>query len=167
MSIFAQRQFAIVLGAGAPASLADVATPLVPWRDVLPKYVLKLTDGKFNTGYFRRAVNTSNGIALPNNYSSTAQLAGVIIANGKAKVRVVSPTYGTSNVLLYGTKGSTLGDHRGIHAFVADTTSVTVLIPTALQGGADTLIEYAFWEVPDLTAAASWRDGLLALGVDA
>lgn len=166
MTTFLQRQHALVLASGQVDSLRDVPQAVWRLRDVLPKYTLSLADGKMIAGYFRIAAAANSTFDLPPEYTPGARLCGIIIVDAKAKLVMVSPTFGTNTYVLYGTNGTTKGNHRGIYEFCCDTTSINIAIPSVPNGGEDTLVEHAFWELPDLSLAASWRDGPIALGVD-
>lgn len=160
---YVSRQCHAYLCEGELASLkeADVIT----WRqlDVLPKYALVVGTGDVAAGMGTVANGTPETLALPIDYTNASRLMVFIRTTGIVKVTIVSPDNGTSNHLLKATAGVTLGDHPGLLVLCGTVTSIVVTNPIAAT---TPLVEWSFVKLPDLTAAASYRDPL-ALGVDA
>lgn len=165
MSGFLRRQVAAKLALGEQTQIADAATFLWQIRDVLPKYILKLAAGKWSYGKDLLAQSGTAALPLPSDYDSANRLFVAVRATAYSKVTVVSPAHTTGSIMLMGTTGSTTGNHDGLAVFQERITSVTFAIPSTGQGGADTEIEWFFFEIPDLTDPDSWRDGDRALGV--
>lgn len=155
------RQIQASLAEGQIDSLAEATR--FPWRmrDILPKYVLKIDDGLYASGY-QLVDNTAFAIPLPEDYSSSDRLYCAIRAEGIIRATIVSPTHGTVKFLIKGTTGTTDGDHPGLLIWCGDVTSITM---DTSSGAVLTPIEWFLWRLPDLTDADSYRIGQLALGV--
>lgn len=162
MSVYIRRQIAVRSGQGSHSTLPDL--PIIPYRfnDVSPRNVLKLTDGKWCSDYCTVAANTNYTIPLPASYSSAQKLAWVIRATAICKVTVIDPALGTSKFLIKATSGTTKGNHPGILMGEQRITSINILVPVGFDAP---LIDFFLYEVPDLTDADSWRQGVRTLGV--
>lgn len=162
MSIFVRRQIKATAARGILNSISDGTVFNYRVTDSLPKYVLKLDPGKVAYGFFSLEAGESYVIPLPETYESTERLCCLIKTTTIGKIVTVSPTHGTSTVLVKGTDSTAEGEHPGIYVFQADTTSITASVPA---GSSDCDFEYFFYEVPDLSSENSYRLGLQALGV--
>lgn len=162
--MYVLRQITARLAKGK--KLTSVGTAVTfPYRltDVLRKYVLKVDDGDVVMDSFAMNASDSESLQLPRNYTNTSRLFFQLRTTDTVKVTIVSPDQGTSNILVKGTRGTTLGDHDGLLTFCGTVTSVTITVPAAAT--ADVLLEYFAFKLPDLTDADSYRIGNLALGV--
>lgn len=160
--MFLQRQIAATTVEGEKTYLADGTKVPYKLTDVLPKYALKLGEGKYASSYIGLDDGDSYVAQLPEGYASTEMLSCIIRSQSIVKVVIVSPDHGTSTFLLKGTNGTTNGDHPGLLMWQGTVTSITISSPT---GAGAALVDYFFFEIPDLTSADSWRLGNRALGV--
>lgn len=126
---------------------------------------LLIEDGKQIFHSFTMAVNESQVIQLPQDYDDAQRLYIAIQVNGKAKVALVSPTHGSSAVLLDGLDTDADGTHNAFYSHQGDITSVTISTPTALLGGTTTEVKVFMYELPDLEVATSYFDKQIGLGV--
>jgi hypothetical protein len=162
MTMHLRRQVAIRTAKGIIDTLPE--GHVFPYRltDVLPKYVLNISNGGYSTNSIELNASDSYTIPLPANYDSANRLACFFRADSICKVVIVDPELGTSTFLLKATQGSTKGDHKGILMWQGRVTSITVSVPATYD---DTIIDYFLWNIPDLTLDASWQIGNQALGV--
>lgn len=159
--MYLQRQISASCVEGEKESLADGTRFPYKLTDVLPKYILKLGEGKITSDYIRLDAADSYAIPLPEGYTNTEKLSCIIRSNAICKVVIVSPDHGTSTFLIKGTSGTTDGDHNGMIMWQGTVTSITLSVPTAFDPA---LIDYFLFEVPDLTSADSYQLGETALG---
>ena len=132
-------------------------------RTYMPALVIE--DGLQAFHNFTMAVSESQVIQLPQLYDNIERLYVAIETNGRAKVAIVSPTHGTSAILLEATDTDTLGTHNSFFSYQADVTSITISTPSALQGGTATKVKVFMYVLPDLTIAESYFDQQIGLGV--
>lgn len=135
----------------------------IPFKltDVSPSVVLKLGDGECIHDSYNFSTGTSFVVPLPVSYTSADQLQVFLQATKTCKVVIVSPVEGTSTIILYGTDSSTDGDHFGVLSFTQRITSITI---TSAQSNVQ--VNYSLFKLPDLSLAASFRDGSLTTGVE-
>ncbi len=159
---FLRRQVAVRTVQGIVSALPSGT--VFPYRltDVLPKYVLKLDAGTYSSDTITLNASDSFAIPVPAAYDSANRIACFMRCTARCKVVIVDPELGTSTFLVKSTSGTTDGDHKGILMWQGRVTSITVSIPAAF---ADCIIDYWLWDIPDLALAASWQNGIQALGV--
>ncbi len=159
--MYVQRQIAAWLADGDHQSIAEATSFSWRARDVRSNLELALGVGKVDGDSVRLDAGESFTIPLPNEYDSSALLFVIIRATSIGRVVVASPAHATSTVLINATEGDTLGDYPGFLQFTDYVTSITISHP---QGSDPVLFEWLVHEVPDLTAAASFRGGNMAFG---
>lgn len=158
------RQIGMILAKGQLTTPVQATDVRQRWRDVPPKLALSIADGKYEAG--AALVNTTpQTIALPAGYTAGQCLycAFSIGGTGTIKVTVVSPDHGTSVYLLQGSNDAVNGFHTRPLVWCGTVTSITCVAGTASA----VPIDWTMFELPDLTLAASYRIGQLALGVSA
>lgn len=162
MTIYLRRQNSVRVCEGNVASLSEGY--VFPFRltDVLPKYVLKLANGKYTQNSARLAATESLTVALPAGYDTTEKLACVVRSTETIKAVIVDPDLGTSTHLIKSTSGTTEGNHFGVLQWQGRITSITLSVPTAFDTA---LVDWFLWEIPDLTDPDSWQIGTQATGV--
>jgi len=160
--MFLQRQIAAISVDGQHTDLGDGT--VVPYKltDVLPKYVLRLASGATTSNYVRLNANTSYAVPLPASYTVASRLSCIFRANNFCRLVIVSPTHGTSTLLLKSTTGTTKGNHSGMIMWQGDVTSITINVPVGFD---PTLIDWCMFQIPDLADADSYRIGSRAIGV--
>lgn len=164
------RQCTAKLVSGQPAALGDVSVAQFKWLDVPRRYVLQMAaDGKMVQDYVAMATNTSHQLKLPSAYvPGTALAAGgrplrcAFRSTDVCKLTIVSPDQGTSNILVKGTNGATNGSHDGYLILTGTITSITLAVPSQIAGPVE--VEYALYELPDITQSAAFRGGTLTFG---
>jgi hypothetical protein len=161
MSTYLRRQISARVVDGTKESLADGTVFSYRLSDVLPKYVLKLANGKYQNAYFALDASDSYVMPLPPEYDTTQKLSVTIKATAVCKVVIVDPDLGTSTFLLKGSSGDTDGDHSGVLMWQGRVTSITISVAAA---GETTEIDVFMFEIPDTEVAASWRTGSQAIG---
>lgn len=159
--MFLQRQISVSLVEGEKESLADGYKFPYKLVDVLPKYVLRLGEGKVTSGYLSLAATESSSLQLPASYDVERPLSCIIRSTLRCKVVVVSPTHGSSTFLIKSTNDADDGYHYGFIMWQGDVTSITVSVPAGFNTA---LVDYFFWEVPDLDEPTSWQMGARAIG---
>lgn len=161
MTAYIRRQNSVRVCEGLVQNLSEGY--VFPFRltDVLPKYVLKLEDGKYTQNYVRLAATESVTVALPANYDTDQRLACVIRSTAIVKAVIVDPVLGTSTHLIKSTSGSTKGNHFGVLQWQGRITSITLSVPTAFDTA---LVDWFLWEIPDLEDPDSWQIGTQATG---
>jgi hypothetical protein len=158
------RQVSMILAKGQLTTPAQAADVRQRWRDVPSKLALSVADGKYDQG--AALISTVQTIPLPNAYTAGQRLYCAFSVGGSdpVKITVVSPDHGASVYLLKGSNDAVNGYRTRPLVWVGTVTSIT-----AVNAGAATLIplDWFMFELPDLTLAASYRIGQLALGVSA
>lgn len=115
---------------------------------------------------FSADAGDSLGIPLPANYDRTQRIYVAVKCNKKAKltfIRIQATT--TQNALLMGTDSSTEGVHPGLWTYQGRLFSLTVVIPSSMDGGAATDVEVFMYQIPDLEDFESYYDKQIGLGV--
>jgi len=162
MTVHLRRQIAIRTAKGILDGLPDAT--VFPYRltDVLPKFVLNLSNGSYSANTIEMNATDSYVVPLPVNYDSANRISCFFRTTSPIKVVIVDPELGTSTHLIKATNGTTKGDHYGILMWQGRVTSITVSVPATF---ADAEIDYFLFNIPDLTLDASWQIGNQALGV--
>ena len=151
---------------GTHAELADTG----PWDligavfDKTNMPALIIEPGKQIYHAFSLAQSGSAVLALPENYAAPGRLYIAIMCDLKARAIVVSPTHGTSTVLLSGTDSDDDGDHSAFWTTQQDVTSLTITVPSTGDGGATTSFQVFMYEIPDLADFESYYDKQIGLG---
>lgn len=160
--MFLQRQISATLVEGEKTSIADGSKFPYKLVDVLPKYILRLGEGKVTSGYFSLAADDATNPQLPQDYDGTVdRLSCIIRSTNIVKVQCSSTTFGSTEYLLKATNSTDEGQHFGMLMFQGDVTSMDISVPTGFE---DAEVEYFFWVIPDLDLATSWQLGQTAIG---
>ncbi len=158
-NVFVQRQFSGTLAVGTVESLIRVGPDDMAWQltDVYPGQVLKLDPGKFSNTTIRIAADRAetHTVVLPSAYSAASRLCFTLASDQDLLIAVVSPDHPASSTVLYAPD-----DQVGVYSVVETVTSITL----TNIGGDDAFVSYFCFEYPDLTIAASWRDGDQVIG---
>lgn len=126
---------------------------------------LLLDPGKQAYQSFSLAQNTSAAIPRPEAYDAADRLYVAVQSDFKSRVVIVSPTHGTSTVLLKGTDSDDDGTHASFFTWQGDVTSVTISIPSTADGGVTTAVQVFMYAIPDLSDFESYFDKQIGLGV--
>lgn len=157
---YVQRQFSGFLGVGDSTDPVTVDPSTVAWTsvDINPSNILKIEPGLYSseTAVIAGDEAETLTVGLPASYDSDDRLSFTLRTDQNLRVTVVSPDHPTSTVLVYAPT-----DGYGFYSVVETVTSISIVS----LGGDDTTVEYACFSYPDLTLAASWRDGDQTIGV--
>lgn len=162
--MFVLRQIQANLARGEASEIARATVFPFRMRDIAPKYALQIGDDELEHGNARITFGTTYTMVLPNGYANTARLFVALKTNAILKATVTSPDHGTSNFLIQASTGPIFGEHPGLLIWDGSVTSIVITNPVT---GSVALLEWAMHEIPDLTLAASFQGGQLALGVAA
>ena len=159
MTTYLSRQAHNRLYDGLETSLKDAGPPKAYMLDANRRYQLVLADGDVVSNVVKLDASDTYTVVLPANYTDASRLAILIRTDAVIKVDIDSPTHGDPLIcLVKGTNGTSDGSHYGWFSAQMD---VTEMIITAV---ADAQIAYYLYKIPDLTVAASYREGSIAFG---
>jgi hypothetical protein len=165
MTNLIQRQLNYILCKNYPASIVDATKFIWQFRDVEPRNKLKVDPGLYSSGISTCTNIVNFVIPLPKNYDPTKYLAFYATTNLPTFVEIVSAVNGTRKAYVYGTDSTAEGEHFGTLAFQeSGITSVTVKHDPSFVNSTVTIV-WAMYQMPDLSLAASWKDGVQTLGV--
>lgn len=152
---------------GSHRQIADTG----PWEMIGSLYdktympALLLEPGKQIFHRFSLAQSGSATLALPENYDVAERLYIAIRASLPSRAIIVSPTHGSSTVLLNGTDDDTNGEHAAFFTYQGDVTSLTITVPSTGDGGATTTFDVFMYEIPDLSDFESFYDKQIGYGI--
>lgn len=162
MSVFIQRQFSGTLADGTVTSLIRVGPDDIAWEmtDVYPGNVLMIEPGLFSSVSTRIAADRAetHTAILPSEYSAVTandRLCFSLSSDQDLLIAVTSPDYPATSLILYAPTGE-----LGIYSVTQTVTSITL----TNIGGDDATVSYFSFALPDITLAASWRDGSQVIG---
>ncbi len=157
---YIQRQFAGFLGVGSNTDPVTYSISNRVWdmRDTYPANVLQVADGLRLSFESQIASLGTLVLPLPPEYDTAEKLFVCIRSNLLVKVATVIPIIGTSSSLI---RPGLATDQNGVQSFISRVTSITITNPSATTA----TVQYTAFQLPDLAASASWRDGYQTTGV--
>jgi hypothetical protein len=158
------RQINVMLAKNAPIDIVDAKKFIFQIRDVEPRNKLKIPEGLVCEGSVTLTGSETYVAQLPIDYDPASYLAVFCVASAPTLVTVTrNPTTSSNYIYVYGTNTEDEGVHPGCLSFQEK--NITEITFRNVVGANDTQISWFMFQMPNLAAEGSWKDGVQTLGV--